>query len=262
MKTSPLLVATRAATVAGDLIHQAYVTRPELDVKQKGRNDFVTKIDQQAENAILELLRKHFPTHGLLAEESGSSGVRGEKGPRWIIDPLDGTANFISGIGHFCVSIAFEDEQGLAVAAIYDPVRKELYAAERGKGTWVNGARRYVRQPAKLAEAMLLAGFPFRRPEHQARVGGRLLQLAGASQGLRLTGSAALDLAFVAAGKADGVVAGTLAPWDVAAGLLLIAEAGGVTLTDTGEPDCMSTGSVVGGHQKTVNAMLDILKKS
>lgn len=253
----PLLnIGIKAARSAGDLILR-YMDRIEgMPVSSKGRNDFVSEVDRAAETMIIDAIRRPYPNHAILAEESGASG---DHDYQWIIDPLDGTTNFLHGFPQFAVSIALRVKGTLDQAVVYDPLRQEMFTASRGAAAMLNNKRiRVSKQPA-LEGALLGTGFPFRE---QARV-DLYLQILRAliplTAGIRRPGAAALDLAYVACGRLDGFWELGLKPWDIAAGHLLITEAGGRISDLNGSGDCMATGDVLAGTPPVYNAMLDLI---
>lgn len=222
-------------------------------VELKGAIDLVTDADRAAEAIILERLSSLYPGAAVLAEESGESGQAG--GLRFIVDPLDGTTNFASGMPHFCTTIAAEDGAGLLAGVIYDPVRDELYAAARGQGATLNGERLCVTQVAELGSAVLATGFPYdvhEKADEVVRVLDRFLRRA---RGLRRFGSAALDLAWVAQGRFDGYFERGIKPWDIAAGLLIVREAGGVCLDYAGAQASVHSRDVLAGPAALVEQM-------
>lgn len=214
----------------------------ERRIEHKGRIDLVTDADRAAEEAVLAVIRDRFPDHAILAEEEGASGA---STTRWIVDPLDGTTNYAHGIPHFCTSVACEVGGVLQVGVIVDPLRGECFHAARGRGAWLGGTRLHVTDPGALQSAVLATGFPYHVHEHTEEV----LELFGAflhrAQGLRRFGSAALDLAWVAAGRYDGFFELTLKPWDVAAGVVLVEEAGGRLTGLEGEPFDLQKGDTL-----------------
>lgn len=214
----------------------------ERTIEYKGGIDLVTDADRAAEEVVLQFLKARYPDHAVLAEESGVT--RGQ-GFRWIIDPLDGTTNYSHRVPHFCVSIAVEGEGGLLAGVVYDPLRDELFSARRGGGATLNGARMAVTGRTTLDEALLCTGFPYdvrEKPDAPLGLFNRLMRRA---QGIRRTGSAALDLAYVASGRFDGFFEFGLKPWDIAAGALLIWEAQGKMTRIDGEPLELSLGDVL-----------------
>jgi myo-inositol-1(or 4)-monophosphatase len=222
----PLLnIGVRAARRAGEIIVRSLVRLESLEVTSKGRNDYVSEIDRAAEREIIELIHKHYPDHAILAEESGSSG---ENETVWIIDPLDGTTNFLHGFPVFAVSIAVQHRGRLEAGVIYDPMRQEIFTAARGGGAHLENHRMRVSKQRDLEGALLATGFPYRADEPYAdQYFAMFRTLTTLTAGIRRPGSASLDLAYVAAGRTDGFWELGLKPWDTAAGTLMILEAGG-----------------------------------
>ncbi len=254
----PMLnIAVRAARNAGNIIIR-YVERTDtLSIRSKGRNDFVTEVDQAAEQEIIHTLRKAYPNHGILAEESGT---RAGNDYLWIIDPLDGTTNFLHGFPVFAVSIALQYRGRLELAVVYDPMRQELFTGIRGSGARLDDRRIRVSRQSALDGALLGTGFPFRE---QARLDLYLRMFKALfieSSGIRRAGAAALDLAYVAAGRLDGFWEMGLQPWDMAAGALLIQEAGGIVTNLAGEPDFLDSGNILTGTPKIHSAIYKILQ--
>jgi myo-inositol-1(or 4)-monophosphatase len=252
-------IALRAARQAGNLIRRAAENNDPLTVDQKGMNDFVTQVDRAAEARIIEVIRKAYPQHGILAEEGGEITGTGEGADyQWIIDPLDGTTNFIHGFPQYCVSIALSIKGRVEHAVIYDPLRDEEFTASRGRGAALNGRRIRVSKRAGLTGALIGTGFPFRadQVQHLDAYLGMFKSIAESTAGLRRPGSAALDLAWVAAGRMDGFFEIGLAPWDMAAGTLLITEAGGLVGDLAGGHGHMDFGHVVAGAPKVFKGLL------
>jgi myo-inositol-1(or 4)-monophosphatase len=252
-------IALRAARKAGELIVRATEDVDRIDVETKSANDFVSEVDRSAEREILYHLGKAYPDHAFLAEESGSSG-NPESDYRWIIDPLDGTTNFLRGIPHFAVSIACEFRGKIEHAVVLDPIRREEFLASRGRGAQLNGRRIRVSKLASLEGALLGTGIPFKagQTEHLPAYTKSLETLAGSCAGIRRAGSAALDLAYVAAGRLDAFWEIGLAPWDIAAGSLLVREAGGLIGDFKGDSGYMESGNIVCGNPKCFKAVLQI----
>ena len=250
----PLLnIAIRAARRAGEVIARSIPRLESLQVTVKGRNDYVSEIDQAAEREIIDIIHKHYPDHAILAEESGASG---DHEMRWVIDPLDGTTNFLHGFPHFAVSIAAERAGKGEVAVVYDVMRQELFTAARGAGAQLDGRKIRVSKQRELEGSLIATGFPFRlEAEHFSAYVEQLRVIMAQAAGVRRAGAAALDLAYVAAGRVDAFWEIGLKPWDTAAGALLIQEAGGHIGTLTGDP---YTGGihVVAGTPKVYAAML------
>jgi myo-inositol-1(or 4)-monophosphatase len=254
----PLLnIAIRAARRAGDLIVRNVDRVPSLDVRSKSRNDFVSEIDQAAERDIIETIRRSHPDHGFLGEESGRSG--GDEFI-WIIDPLDGTTNFLHGFPTFAVSLACEYRGRLEHGVIYDPMRQELFTTSRGDGAQLDGKRIRVSKQAGLEGALVGTGFPYRAnarwiDEYLAMLKAVMQQTAG----IRRPGAASLDLAYVAAGRIDGFWEIGLNAWDTAAGTLLITEAGGHIGTLSGG-EYRQGGNVIAGTPKVYEALVEALR--
>jgi len=230
-----LNVAIKAARAAGAIINRAALDVEAVRVSQKQVNDFVTEIDQASERIIIETLLTAYPDHGILAEESGSQHGNPNADHIWIIDPLDGTTNFIHGFPVYCVSIALQVRGKLEQAVIYDPTRNDLFTATKGRGAYMNERRIRVSKRVRLNECLISTGFPF-RPEDDFNKYLRLMgDVMQRTAGLRRPGAAALDLAYVAAGFSDGFFELGLQPWDMAAGALLVTEAGGLVGNFTGD---------------------------
>lgn len=249
----PMLnIGIRAARAAGDLIVR-YMDRVEgLPVTSKGRNDFVSQVDREAERTIIDIIRKAYPSHAILAEESGASG---ESEYTWIIDPLDGTTNFLHGFPQFAVSVAVSHRGEVEQGVVYDPLRQELFTASRGNGAQLNSRRIRVSKLQGLEGALLGTGFPFRSHAHLDRYLDTFRLFFPDSAGIRRAGAATLDLAYVACGRLDGFWEIGLSPWDVAAGMLLIREAGGIVTDLYGDGDCIRTGNVLAGNPHVHKAM-------
>ncbi len=255
----PLLnIAIRAARRAGSIINRAALEGGELNVRSKRANDFVTQVDQGSEQAIMETVRKAYPDHGFLCEESGSTASDAEV--VWIIDPLDGTTNFIHGFPQYCVSIAVRNRGALAHAVIYDPVRNELFTASKGRGAFLNDRRIRVSKALRLGEALVGTGFPFKELSRIDLYMRQLQLLMGKSSGVRRAGAAALDLAYVACGRLDAFWELGLSPWDMAAGALLILEAGGLVGDLKGEQTYLDCGDITAATPKIYPALLEALR--
>ncbi|MBS1172250.1 MAG: inositol monophosphatase family protein [Proteobacteria bacterium] len=252
-----LNIAIKAARRAGQIINRASLDLDLVKVSSKRHNDFVTEIDKAAEAAIIGVIRDAYPEHAILAEESGPSG---ESEYRWIIDPLDGTTNFIHGFPQYAVSIALAHKGVLTQAVIYDPTRNELFTASRGRGAFLNDRRLRVGNRVRLEEALIGTGFPYRVFEHMDAYLGMFRELMQKTAGIRRPGAASLDLAYVAAGRFDGFWEIGLAPWDLAAGALLITEAGGLVGDLTGEAGYLESGNIVGGSPKIFAQILQVIQ--
>ena len=246
---SALLDAAVEAAVAGGRVLSAnWRNLPHGSVEEKKKNDFVTHADRESEERIVSVLRGRFPGDAFLAEEGGAYGGGGGDGARvWIIDPLDGTSNFVSGFPFWCVSIAAREGDEIVAAVVWDPLRDEMYTAERGGGAWRNGTRLAVTGRPGLEGAFVATGFPFRNRHKIDSYLALFKAVFVHARAIRRAGSAALDLAYVAAGVFDGFFEFRLAPWDVAAGALLIEEAGGILTDFDGGKRYLDRGNVVAG---------------
>ncbi|MCG6969455.1 MAG: inositol-1-monophosphatase [Gammaproteobacteria bacterium] len=254
----PMLnIAVRAARNAGNIIARSVDRLDQLTVTVKAENDFVSEIDRQAEQEIIYTIRKAYPNHSILAEESGSDG---DNDFVWIIDPLDGTTNFLHGFPQFAVSIGLKHKGRLEQAVVYDPLRQELFTASRGCGAHLNDRRIRVSKHKELEGALLGTGFPFKQQQHLDAYLNTFKALFPMTAGIRRAGSAALDLAYVAAGRLDGFWEIGLNPWDMAAGVLLIQEAGGLVSDFSGGNDFLTTGNIVTANPKVFKAMLQKIR--
>ena len=255
----PMLnTAIKAARKAGNIINRAARDLDQIKVETKQRNDFVTEVDRAAEAAAIDELRRAYPDHAILAEESGET-----KATRmeycWIIDPLDGTTNFIHGVPHYCVSIGLKHKEVITQGVVFDPVKNELFTATRGAGAYLNDKRIRVSKRDKLADGLIGTGFPFRDGSALDRYIAMFKAVTLASTGVRRPGAAALDLAYVAAGRFDGFWEIGLSPWDIAAGSLLVQEAGGLIGDLQGENKYLDSGEVVAGNAKVFAQLLRLL---
>ena len=252
----PMLnIAIRAARSAGNVIAKACGQMDLVQTTQKGTNDFVTNIDKEAEQAIVHVLRKSFPDHDIIGEENGEYG-NNNSDYQWIIDPLDGTTNFIKGIPHFAVSIALRHQGKLDQAVVFDPLRGEVFTASRGAGAQLNGRRIRTTNLPDLGGAILATGFPFKHKHHLDAYTETFKTLMTQAADVRRTGSAALDLCYVAAGRFDGFWEIGLKPWDFAAGELILREAGGLISDFAGGNNYLRSGNIVAGSPKVLGAML------
>jgi len=248
-----LNIATRAARSAGRILLRYFERTDQITVTAKSRNDFVSEVDRSAEAAIIQELRGKYPGHAILAEESGrTSGSDFE----WVIDPLDGTTNYLHGFPQFSVSIALKYRGRLEQAVVYDPLREEMFTASRGQGALLNDRKLRVTNRPGLDGALIGTGFPFRDQTHLDAYLGMFKALIKDTAGIRRPGSAALDFAYVAAGRLDGFWEIALAEWDFAAGALLVTEAGGTVSDLSGGSRHPETGNVVAGGLKVHGAML------
>ncbi|MFV1992301.1 MAG: inositol monophosphatase family protein [Acidiferrobacterales bacterium] len=255
----PLLnTAIKAARKAGTVIlrHADHLDR--LSIETKGRNDFVSEVDRLAETEIIQTIRNAYPDHAILAEESGEQAGSQYK---WIIDPLDGTTNFLHGYPQYAVSIAVSHDGKLDQAVVFDPLRNEMFIASRGKGAQLNDRKIRVSKTVEMEAALLGTGFPFKEFDKLDIWIETFRQLLPMTSGVRRAGSAALDLAHLASGRLDGFWEFGLKPWDMAAGCLLIQEAGGIVTDIDGTDRYLETGNIVAGTVKIYEAMLKILNE-
>jgi myo-inositol-1(or 4)-monophosphatase len=249
-----LNIAVRAARNAGDIIVRHLNHLDRLTIASKERNDFVSEVDRQAEDEIIAIIRKAYPHHAVLAEESGLH--EGKDDFQWIIDPLDGTTNFLHGFPQFSVSIAVKHKGRLDQAVVYDPMRQELFTASRGSGAYLDNRRIRVSKQNTLTGALLGTGFPYKDQQHLDAYLEMFKALIVDTAGIRRPGSAALDLAYVAAGRFDGFWEIGLNAWDMAAGVLLVREAGGLVGDVSGGHDFLQTGNIVAAAPKLFPLML------
>ncbi len=264
--TTSIETSAAAARLAGEVILNKLGRLGAREIEAKRAFDFVTEVDRKSESVIIETIRKKFPSHSFLAEETLKQPETGDY--RWIIDPLDGTTNYIHGYPMFSVSIALQFGGEIISAVVFDPLRDELFQAVRGGGAFLNGQRLRVSQTA-LEKSLVATGFPFRKKEMTDLYLKAFRMIFLEVSDIRRAGSAALDLAYVAAGRLDGFFELNLSPWDIAAGSLLITEAGGIITDFAGTGDFLSTGNVVAGNpsiqpqilEKITEAFKDVVKK-
>jgi myo-inositol-1(or 4)-monophosphatase len=273
-------IAVKAARSAGNVINRASLNLERLQVARKQQNDFVTEVDRAAEAAILEVLQESFPGHHFLAEESGylmpggqslgnltwdeAIAIQQEDEQEhflWVIDPIDGTTNFIHGFPQFAVSIALLVNGVIQQGVIYDSIRDELFTATKGAGAYLNHRRLRVGSQLRLSECLIGTGFPFRDDQDLDRYIALFKKMTRSCAGLRRPGAASLDLAYVAAGRLDGFFEGDLKPWDMAAGILLIQEAGGLVGQYNGEEGYFSSGEIMAANPKIFAQMASLLSK-
>jgi len=254
----PMLnIAVRAARKAGSIINRAALAGG-LNVRSKQAKDYVTQVDHAAEQAIIDIVKKAYPEHGFLAEESGAAGVDAEY--VWVIDPIDGTTNFIHGFPQYCTSIGIQQRGMLTHAVVYDPVANELFTASKGRGAFLNDRRIRVTPLAKLGEALVGTGFPFKEVTRLDLYMRQLGTMMKTCSGVRRAGAAALDLAYVACGRLDAFWELGLSPWDMAAGALLIREAGGLVGDLNGDQTFLESGDIVAATPKIFPALLEALR--
>ena len=252
-----LNIAVRAARSAGDLILRSADNVGRLHIDQKGKNDYASEVDRMAEREIINIIKAAFPEHAILAEESGK-----HKGNDfvWVIDPLDGTTNFLHGFPQYAVSIALKHKGKLEVGVVYDPLRDELFTAKRGGGAMLNNRRLRVTNQGSLKGALIGTGFPFKTDKHLDAYLGMFRALTTDCAGIRRAGAAALDLAYVAAGRLDGFWEIGVMEWDVAAGILLITEAGGVITDFSFNDNYLESGNVIAGSPKMHQLMYQLIE--
>lgn len=255
----PMLnIAIRAARKAGNVVIKSYENPSSVQVDTKGVNDFATNADRATEALIIETIKKVYPEHTIIAEESGLA-KGSDSDVQWIIDPIDGTTNFIKGIPHFAVSIAVRIKGKTEVGVVYDPMANELFTAVRGQGAQLNGYRIRANQNIKDLEGTILAiAFPYRLKQYSKYYFNVLDKLFTKCADFRRTGSAALDISYVAAGRIDGFFEIGLKPWDIAAGELILREAGGIVTDFVGGNNYMTSGNIVAGTPKVVKDFITL----
>jgi myo-inositol-1(or 4)-monophosphatase len=258
----PMLnVAVKAARAAGAIINRAALDVESVRISQKQVNDFVTEVDHASEQAIIETLLSAYPGHGILGEETGTEFGAKDSEFVWIIDPLDGTTNFIHGFPVYCVSIALAVRGKVEQAVIYDPSRNDLFTATKGRGAYMNDRRIRVSKRTELSQCLISTGFPFRKGDNFPAYLAMMSEVMQRTAGLRRPGAAALDLAYVAAGFTDGFFETGLQPWDVAAGSLLVTEAGGLVGNFTGESDFLHQQECLAGAPRIYGQLVPLLSK-
>ena len=255
-----LNVAVKAARRAGAVINRATNDLDKLTVERKGPNDFVSEVDRAAENTIIDTIRESYPQHSILAEESGASVTSAESEYQWIIDPLDGTTNFLHGFPQYGVSIALAVKGVVSHGVIFDPSRNDLFTASRGGGAFLNERRIRVSKVLNLKDGLIGTGFPYKEFEKFDKYLAMFKEITQKSAGIRRPGAAALDLAYVACGRFDGFWEMGLSPWDVAAGGLMILEAGGLITDFNGDGDYLHSGTVCAGTPKLFPQLLQIIQ--
>ena len=255
-----LATCIAAARAGGRVLMDYWQKGKSFSIQEKGSKDYVTAVDRESEEAILRLVRERFPDHAIHAEESPRR--EGTSGYRWYVDPLDGTTNFIHGYPLFAVSVGLADAQGMRAGAVYDPVRNEMFTAARGQGAFLNGAPIHVSAVTRLEHALLVTGIPFRSIDRLEPFIDSLRSFIRGAAGIRRDGSAALDLVYVACGRYEGFWEMALSSWDVAAGSLIVHEAGGVVTDFQGRPSFMDSGDIVAANPMVHAAMTRIVRDS
>ena len=254
---NPMLnIAIRAARKAGNIIAKNYERRDDIVTMEKTKNDYVTNVDKASEEAIIEVIKKSYPDHTIITEESGA--LEGsDNDVQWVIDPLDGTTNFVKGLPHFSVSIAIRVKGRTEVGVVYDPIRNELFTAVRGEGAKLNEQRLRVENKRDLSGAVLATGFPFKQPKYMPMQFNMMQSLIEEAADFRRTGSAALDLCYVASGRLDGYFEYGIKAWDVAAGDLIVREAGGIVTDYNAGHSYLKAGHIVAAVPRVLKEMLN-----
>lgn len=255
-----LNTAIKAARKAGAIINRASLDLDKLTIERKQHNDFVSEVDRAAEQAIIEILQDAYPEHEILAEESGLSESKTKSSGefQWIIDPLDGTTNFLHGFPQYCVSIALKKKGILDQAVVFDPSRNELFTASKGGGAFLNDRRIRVSKVKELSDSLIGTGFPYRDFNYLGPYMAMFRELTQKTSGLRRPGAAALDLSYVACGRYDGFFEIGLSPWDMAAGALIIMESGGLVGDVNGEQHFLNSGNIIAGNPRIFSQLLTV----
>jgi myo-inositol-1(or 4)-monophosphatase len=258
----PMLnIAIRAARKAGNHIAKSLENTDKIESTQKGSNDYVTNVDKEAEALIIDTIKSSYPEHCIIAEENGFIDGK-DKDMQWIIDPLDGTTNFLKGFPHFSVSIALRMKGKTEIACVYDPMQNELFTAQRGAGAQLNNARLRVNQLKDLQNTVLATGFPYKQKQHSESYMKIVSSLFTECADFRRTGSAALDLCYLASGRVDGFFELGLKPWDMAAGELIAREAGAILTDFSGGTNYMQSGNIVGSSPRGVKSILKHIREN
>lgn len=252
-----LNIAIRAARNAGDLIQRSSQNLDNVHIDQKGRNDYASEVDRMAEHEIIKVIRTAFPDHAILAEESGEHPGNDYV---WVIDPLDGTTNFLHGFPQYAVSIALKNKNKLELGVIYDPIRDELFTAERGGGAMLNNRKIRVAKHNSMRGALIGTGFPFKKQENLEPYLNMFRAVTQDTAGIRRAGAAALDLAYVACGRLDAYWETGVSEWDIAAGVLLVQEAGGVATDFAFNDKYLQTGNIIVGNPRMHQLMYHTLE--
>lgn len=257
----PILnVASIAAKEAGNFIVSQIRNVEQLTIEEKGRNDYVSEIDKHAEQIIIDTIHKYYPQHSILAEESGAH--KKDSDFEWVIDPLDGTTNFLHGFPQFSVSIAVTEKGRLMHGVVFDPTRDELFSASRGSGARLNNYRIRVSEQKMLRNALLATGIPYYDFDHVDDYLACFKEFMLQTAGIRRPGSAALDLAYVACGRVDGYWELNLKPWDIAAGALIVTEAGGLVSDMVGGGNFIESGNIIAANPKMMKAMAQVISNT
>lgn len=252
-------IAKEACLAAGKILLDNLGKLSSGQIETKSKNNFVTYVDRLSEETIIKIIKSSHPEHCIFAEESGNNNK--ESDYRWLIDPLDGTTNYIHEIPFFCISIALEYKGEIILGVIYDPIRREMFYAEKGKGAFLNDQRISVSTKENISNSIITVGFPYKSYHSIDKYISTLTKIAGSCSNIRKVGSAAIDLAYVASGRFDGYWELDLSQWDIAAGIILILEAGGVVTDTEGEYGFMDTGNIVASNKKIHKQLLDVLNK-
>lgn len=256
----PILnIAVQAAKEAGEFIASQLNNIDQLNVQEKDKNNFVSEVDQHAEAIIIQTIRKYYPDHNILAEESGQHKTNSDF--EWIIDPLDGTTNFLHQFPQFAVSIAVTEKGKLVHGVVYDPLKDELFSASRGAGARLNNFRIRASEQKTLDNALLATGFPYYQFGYMPEYIETLKVFMEKTAGIRRAGSAALDLAYVAAGRVDGYYELNLKPWDIAAGALIAQEAGALTIDHRGAENFLKNGNIISANPKLLKEMVKVISQ-
>lgn len=251
----------KAARQAGEFIVRSLSQMEKITIEEKSHSDFVTEVDRRAELMIIDVIQKAYPNHAIVGEELGLQKSNGEEEAEWIIDPLDGTTNFIHGLPHFAISMAVKQNNRIEHGLIYDPIRQEIFSATRGRGAQLNNSRIRVGNKPSLEGTLIGTGFPFKEKNKCAAYLDTFQEIFMKVSDIRRAGSAALDLAYVAAGRLDGFWESGLESWDIAAGSLLIKEAGGLVSDFAGGEEYLSSGNIVAGSPKVFKQLLQLVNK-
>jgi len=252
--------AIEAARVGGEVLRKRFRTEMAERVEVKGLHDYVTEVDREAEAAILDYLRAKYPEHAVMSEEATPHAAR--QGYRWVVDPLDGTTNFYHGVLPFAVSVAIEDEHGVLAGAVHDPFHDEVFHAHRGGGARLDGSPIRCSRPEGTGKALIATGFPFRELSRLDRYVRAFVAAVRSTAGLRRAGAAAIDLAYTACGRYDGFFEIGLSRWDIAAGVLLVREAGGVVTDVVGGSTFLDSGDVVAACPELHTELLAITREA